>query len=34
MTYTIVGVDIAKNVTQIHWVNPDGGKIANKPTTR
>ena len=34
MTYTIVGVDIAKNVTQIHWVNPDSGEIVNKPTTR
>jgi hypothetical protein len=36
MTYTIVGVgvDIAKNVMQIHWVNPDSGEIVNKPTTR
>ena len=34
MTYTIVGVDIAKNVMQIHWVNPDSAEIVNKPTTR
>jgi len=34
MTYTIVGVNIAKNVMQIHGVNPDSGEIVNKPTTR
>ncbi|MGF6853992.1 hypothetical protein OKW29_002879 [Paraburkholderia sp. CI3] len=25
MADTIVGVDIAKNVMQVHWVNPDTG---------
>jgi len=34
MTYAVVGADIAKNVMQIHWVNPDSGEIVNKPTTR
>lgn len=30
-THTIVGVDIAKNVMQLYWMNPDTGKIANTP---
>lgn len=25
MTHTIVGVDIAKNVMQVHWVDPETG---------
>lgn len=34
MAYAIVGVNIAKNVMQIHWINPDSAEIVNKPTTR
>ncbi len=34
MTHTIVGVDIAKNVMQVHWVDPDSGEIVNKPIKR
>lgn len=34
MRHTIVGVDIAKNVMQIHWVDADSGEIVNKPIKR
>src|SRR4051794_7081793 len=34
MKGTIVGVDIAKNVMQVHWVDPDSGEIVNKPLKR
>lgn len=34
MNYTIVGADIAKNVMQLHWVDPDSGEIINKPIRR
>ena len=34
MTHTIVGVDIAKSVMQIHWVNPETGEVVNKPLKR
>ncbi len=34
MNYTIVGADIAKNVMQLHWVDPDTGEIINKPIKR
>jgi hypothetical protein len=34
MTHTIVGVDIAKNVMQVHWVDPNSGEIVNKPIKR
>lgn len=34
MKHTIVGVDIAKNVMQIHWVDADSGEIVNKPIKR
>ena len=34
MKHTIVGVDIAKNVMQIHWVDADSGEIVNKPVKR
>ncbi|SOE56881.1 Transposase [Caballeronia arationis] len=34
MTHTIVGVDIAKNVMQVHWVDPETGEIVNKPVKR
>jgi hypothetical protein len=34
MKHTIVGVDIAKNVMQVHWVDPDSGEIVNKPIKR
>ncbi|MBB5443741.1 hypothetical protein HDG38_002365 [Paraburkholderia sp. WSM4177] len=27
MAHMIVGVDIAKNVMQVHWVDPDSGEI-------
>jgi hypothetical protein len=29
--HTIVGVDIAKKVMQVHRVDPDSGEIVNKP---
>ncbi len=34
MKHTIVGVDIAKNVMQVHLVDPDSGEIVNKPIKR
>ncbi|OTP79782.1 Mobile element protein [Caballeronia sordidicola] len=34
MKLTTVGVDIAKNVIQLHWVDPDTGEIVNKPIKR
>src|SRR5471032_3125821 len=34
MKNTKVGVDIAKNVMQMHWVDPDTGEVANKPVKR
>lgn len=34
MNYTIVGADIAKNVMQLHRVDPDTGEIINKPIKR
>ena len=34
MQHTIVGVDIAKNVIQLHWVDLDTGEIVNKPVKR
>ncbi|MBC8733434.1 IS110 family transposase [Paraburkholderia sp. UCT2] len=34
MAHTIVGVDIAKNVMQVHWVDPDSGEIVNRPIKR
>jgi transposase len=34
MKHTIVGVDIAKNVMQMHWVDPDTGEVVNKPIKR
>ncbi|CAE6821397.1 hypothetical protein R75483_06261 [Paraburkholderia domus] len=34
MTRTIVGVDIAKNVVQVHWVDPETGEIVNRPVKR
>ena len=30
MAHTIMGVDIAKNVMQVHGVNPDSGEIVNR----
>jgi transposase len=32
--YTTVGVDIAKSVMQLHWVEPETGEIINKPVKR
>ncbi|MEM5372849.1 IS110 family transposase [Paraburkholderia azotifigens] len=34
MAHTIMGVDIAKNVMQVHWVNPDSGEIVNRSIKR
>jgi transposase len=34
MNYTIVGADIAKNVMQLYWVDPDTGEITNKAIKR
>ena len=34
MTHTAVGVDIAKNVMQVHWVDPQTGAVVNKPIKR
>ncbi|MGF6641632.1 IS110 family transposase [Paraburkholderia sp. MM6662-R1] len=34
MSYTAVGVDIAKNVFQVHYVNTETGEIVNKPIKR
>ena len=34
MKHTIVGVDIAKNVMQIRWVDADSGELVNKPIKR
>lgn len=34
MKLTIVGVDIAKNVMQMHWVDPDTGEVVNKRCDR
>jgi len=32
--YTTVGVDIAKSVMQLHWMDPETGEIINKPVKR
>ncbi|MGV7245513.1 IS110 family transposase [Caballeronia sp. M23-90] len=34
MTHTVVGVDIAKNVMQVHWVDPQTGEVVNRPIKR
>jgi transposase len=34
MVDTIVGVDIAKNVMQVHWVNPETGEVVNRAIKR
>lgn len=34
MKYTTVGVDIAKNVFQLHWVDAETGEIVNKQLKR
>ncbi len=34
MNYTAVGVDIAKNVFQVHYVDQETGEIVNKPIKR
>jgi transposase len=34
VNYTTVGVDIAKNVMQMHWVDPDTGEIVNRSIKR
>jgi len=34
MNYTTVGVDIAKSVMQLHWIEPATGEIMNKPVKR
>ncbi|MGF6299529.1 transposase [Paraburkholderia sp. WC7.3d] len=34
MAHMIVGVDIAKNVMQVHWVDPESGEIVNRSIKR
>lgn len=34
MKHTVVGVDVAKNVFQVHWVEPETGEIVSKPIKR
>jgi Transposase and inactivated derivatives len=34
MTHTIVAVDIAKSMMQIHWVDPETGEVVNKALKR
>ncbi|CAE6857529.1 hypothetical protein R69658_07462 [Paraburkholderia aspalathi] len=34
MTRTTVGVDIAKNVFQVHYIDEETGEIVNKPIRR
>jgi len=34
MSYTTVGVDIAKNVMQMHWVEPGTGEVINRSIKR
>lgn len=34
MNVTPVGIDIAKNVFQVHYIDPDTGEIVNKPIKR
>jgi len=34
MTLTPVGIDIAKNVTQMHYVDEETGEVVNKPIKR
>lgn len=34
MSYTTVGVDIAKNVMQMHWVEPETGEVINRSIKR
>jgi len=34
MNYTTVGVDIAKNVFQLHWVDAETGEIVSKQLKR
>lgn len=34
MTHTIVGVDIEKNVMQVHWVDPETSEIVKRPVKR
>jgi len=30
MNHTAIGVDIAKSVFQVHWVDPHTGEVVNK----
>jgi len=34
MEYMAVGVDIAKSVFQVHYVDPETGEVVNKPIKR
>ena len=34
MTLTPVGIDVAKNVFQVHYIDQETGEIANKPIKR
>ena len=31
---TVVGIDIAKNVFQLHWTDPSTGEVIRKQLTR
>jgi transposase len=31
---TVIGVDVAKNVFQVHWIDPETGEIVNKQLRR
>ena len=34
MNFTIVGVDVAKRVFQLHWVDPETGEVISKQIKR
>ncbi|SAL29651.1 transposase [Caballeronia sordidicola] len=34
MNHTAIGVDIAKSVFQVHWVDPHTGEVVDKPVKR
>ena len=34
MKHTVVGIDIAKRVSQLHWVEMDGGEIVSAQLKR
>ncbi|MFM0069372.1 IS110 family transposase, partial [Paraburkholderia aspalathi] len=34
MNFTLVGVDIAKQVFQVHWVDPQTGEVISRQIRR